>query len=211
MCRGLFLDLDGTLADSLPVLQGVYRSFLGHFGIQGNDAEFQKINGPPLRQVVSILREARALDEPLEVLYELYLSLLVDAHHAVRPAAGAEAVLALAKQRGWVVTVVTSSPSAQTKLWLERENLHRYVDGVVGGDDVPRGKPAPDPYRLALGRSGCRPEVSFAVEDSLQGGLSACGAGLPLWFLGAAAPEILVESPLFQGVLPGFSNLSNVL
>ena len=37
---GLFLDLDGTLADSLTALKNVYHSFLASFGASGDEVEF---------------------------------------------------------------------------------------------------------------------------------------------------------------------------
>ena len=46
--RALMLDLDGTLADSLGAMRGVYDRFLDVFGVAGNDAEFARLNGPPL-------------------------------------------------------------------------------------------------------------------------------------------------------------------
>ena len=53
---GLFLDLDGTLADSLTALKNVYYSFLAAFGASGNEVEFQRLNGPPLGEIIERLR-----------------------------------------------------------------------------------------------------------------------------------------------------------
>jgi beta-phosphoglucomutase-like phosphatase (HAD superfamily) len=49
---------------------------------------------------------------------------------------------------------------------------------VVGGDNVVLGKPEPEPYRIALARSGCARELSIAVEDSPVGAKSALAAGI---------------------------------
>ena len=45
--KGLFIDLDGTLASSLTALKEVYFSFLTGLGAKGSEAEFQRLNGPP--------------------------------------------------------------------------------------------------------------------------------------------------------------------
>jgi beta-phosphoglucomutase-like phosphatase (HAD superfamily) len=45
---GLFIDLDGTLADSLGVLRRVYFLFLREFDQEGSDAEFDRLNGPKI-------------------------------------------------------------------------------------------------------------------------------------------------------------------
>lgn len=209
--RGLFVDLDGTLADSIPMLRQAYHAFLGDFGRQGSEAEFQRLNGPPLRRIVQLLRDTHGLGEDCDDLLGRYLALLRDGHDAMRPADGAEEVLTLAGRLGFKVAVVTSSPRHSTLSWLRRVGLERYLDEVVCGDDVIHGKPDPEPYRLALQRTGCSPERSLAVEDSAQGAAAACGAGLPLWFLGPAAPADLAATPTFRGCLSRFGDLTELL
>jgi HAD superfamily hydrolase (TIGR01509 family) len=210
-CRGLFLDLDGTLADSLPMLRNVYHAFLGRFGVQGSEEEFQSLNGPPLWQIVQRIRETYNLSESPERLLDRYLALLSEAHELMMPAAGAEDVLAFARGQGWKISVVTSSPSGATVAWLRRFGLYEFMDTVVGGDDVTKGKPDPEPYLLALQRTGCLTVESFAVEDSAHGARSAGAAGLPLWFLGTTIPSDVAASSLFRGSLPRFGNLLEVL
>jgi beta-phosphoglucomutase-like phosphatase (HAD superfamily) len=43
--RGMFLDMDGTLADSVSVLRRVYFRFLEKSGCVGSDTEFDALNG----------------------------------------------------------------------------------------------------------------------------------------------------------------------
>lgn len=49
---------------------------------------------------------------------------------------------------------------------------------VAAGDMVPRKKPAPDIYRLALQQLDLAPANCIAIEDSRNGVLAATGAGL---------------------------------
>ena len=49
---------------------------------------------------------------------------------------------------------------------------------VLAGDVVPKKKPAPDIYLLALERLGVRPREALVVEDSRNGLLSAHAAAL---------------------------------
>jgi beta-phosphoglucomutase len=58
------------------------------------------------------------------------------------------------------------------------------VPVIVAAGDTPRGKPAPDPYRLAMERLSAafgrhlRPQASVAIEDSRWGLESARDAGM---------------------------------
>ena len=51
---------------------------------------------------------------------------------------------------------------------------------VLAGDVVPKKKPAPDIYQLALARLGVEPADALVIEDSRNGMLAAVGAGLRL-------------------------------
>jgi HAD superfamily hydrolase (TIGR01509 family) len=50
-------------------------------------------------------------------------------------------------------------------------------DAVLGGDDVPRPKPFPDPYLAGAGALGVAIEDCVAIEDSTTGLKSAVSAG----------------------------------
>jgi HAD superfamily hydrolase (TIGR01509 family) len=183
--RGVFIDLDGTLADSLASLRGVYHAFLGKFGAKGTEAEFQSLNGPPLLQIVSRLSRIHNIRVEINHLSTLYSSMIRDALDTAPPMAGAQPFLERARERRWRVAVVTSSSHMAAKRWLDRNNISNKVDVVVGGDEIRNGKPAPDPYHLAIMRTKCTARRSFAIEDSPIGALSAISAGLPTWILGS--------------------------
>jgi HAD superfamily hydrolase (TIGR01509 family) len=179
MSKGLFVDLDGTLADSLAVLREAYFSFLSKFGAEGSLAEFERLNGPSLPTIVECLRETYSLSENSADLMTFYSQLLQQGHGSAPPAAGALMVLRQARSRGWKVAVVTSSPRHIAIKWIERVGFKDHVDTVVGGDEVNAGKPSPAPYQLAISRLECVASQSLAVEDSRLGACSAVAAGLP--------------------------------
>ena len=208
--RGLFLDLDGTLADSLPALRRAYDDFLGHYGRQSGEAEFQSLNGPPLTEIVARLGKSHGLPGRPEEWLALYRGLMDRAHEEAAPAQGARETLEQARARGWTIAVVTSTANAAARAWLARVQLDGFIATVVGGDDVKRGKPDPEPYRLALERTGCVAGASFAVEDGVQGARAALAAGLPTWILGKDIPE-LRAMPLHRGRLANLPALIALL
>ena len=181
--RALLLDLDGTLADSLPAMRRVYGCFLDGFGIVATDTEFARVNGPPLAQVVRLLQEAHNLAEDPDTLVARYHALVDLAYPGVAPTAGARDLLREARALGYVVGVVTSNSAHRTRDWLDRAGLKNLVDVLVAGEDVRRGKPDPEPYLLASARAGCAAAMNIAVEDSPQGARSARSAGLRTFVL----------------------------
>ncbi len=177
MRRGIFVDLDGTLADNLDLMFAVYATFLEGFGCVGTAEEFNSLNGSPLRKVVELLRVRHALTGSLDTLLRTYTERLDEMYMCAHPNLGARAIFAEAKRAGWTVAVVTSNTHFRTTKWLAYNDLMPLVDCVISGGDC-EGKPSPAPYLMALEKAGCLAEQSIAVEDSLQGIQSALAARL---------------------------------
>lgn len=181
--KGLFIDLDGTLADSLPVMRIVYARFLAPFEKPDSDAEFNALNGPPLSEVVATLAATHALPGSHEALMTLFQETIAAAYLEVSPNEGAEALLAVARDQGRKIGVVTSNSSALTWSWLLHVGLAELIDTVVAGEDVSRGKPDPEPYLTAMAQTACAAEGSVAVEDTVTGARAALAAGLSTFLL----------------------------
>ncbi len=189
--KGLFLDFDGTLADSLSAMRTVYDNFLISHGKQPKLEEFQELNGPPLKEVVTTLKETHSLPGSANDLYEQYLDLVKLAHSTSAPAAGALDLLMTAKEHGWTIAIVTSSNQADVWAWLKFNGLSSYITNVVGGDDVKCGKPDPEPYLLALSITNCEVDISWSVEDTSIGATSALSAGLKTFVI-ASEPDYTI-------------------
>jgi HAD superfamily hydrolase (TIGR01509 family) len=181
--RALLLDLDGTLAKSLGVLEGVYFKFLAHFGREGSPAEFARLNGPAFAEVIAALKAAHNLAPSVDDLRAIYLDLIAHGYDAVEPNDGARALLRAARDAGWKTGVVTSNMRVIVSRWLERTGLAPWVTTVTTSEMVAAGKPAPDIYLKALEQTGCVATRSCAVEDSPTGAASAVNAGLKTYVL----------------------------
>jgi len=57
---------------------------------------------------------------------------------------------------------------------------HQYFSATVCGDEVPRGKPAPDAYLRAAALLDLPPDLCLAIEDSVTGTAAAERAGCPV-------------------------------
>ena len=66
---------------------------------------------------------------------------------------------------------------------------------MIYGDDIPKGKPAPDIYQEAMKQLGVTPEVTIGIEDSPNGIRSLKAAGM----VAVAAPS--PDFPLSDDIL----------
>jgi len=96
------------------------------------------------------------------------------------PRPGIARIAREAQMAGWQLAVCSTSAEASVRAILENAvGADAAADFLVlAGDVVPRKKPAPDIYQLALERLGATPAACIVVEDSRNGLLAAVAAGL---------------------------------
>lgn len=163
--EALLLDFDGVLVDSAAATEGGWRAWAARHGLDP-DAVARSSHGIPTAEHVA--RWAPALDAAVEAEAVERAAAL----EPVRAYPGAAELLALVPR----VAIVTSAGRALVRARLRRTALPEPAV-LVTADDVERGKPAPDPYRLAASRLGVRPEASAVVEDSPAGVAAGRAAG----------------------------------
>lgn len=78
----------------------------------------------------------------------------------------------------YTMGIVTSSRKDHFDLIHRSSGLLQYFDFILTGNDYTKFKPHPEPYLLAVERSGFRKEECIAVEDSERGLISAKSAGI---------------------------------
>jgi len=208
--RGLFLDFDGTLANSLTAMNTVYMNFLSFYGVVGSKQEFEELNEPTWREIVSILRKKYSLTPSEKLLSEQYFSQIHKTYLTIEPNPGAKELLEFANQKNWPCSIVSSNSEKIINSWLERVGLRNYIKNIVAMEHITHSKPSPEPYLKALTLANCKPTASFAVEDSLAGVRAARAASIPTFYLlNNSTEELEKKSPILN--LEKISNLTEMI
>lgn len=171
------IDLDGTLADSMPLhlrsWQQATREFGGDFPLDC----FWAWGGIPLTRTVEMLNEQFGYTmEPATVVgrkEQLYLGMLDE----VKPIASvAEIVRAV---HGHIpMAIVSGSPRLTVTRTLEALGLTHFFQTLVTMEDYSLGKPHPEPFLLGAARLGVPPAQCLVFEDADAGVASAEAAGM---------------------------------
>ena len=89
------------------------------------------------------------------------------------------------------LAVATSSVSASARPFLDRHHLTGFFEVIVTGEQVERGKPAPDIYLRAANKLGIPADACLVVEDALPGVAAAKAANMRV----AAIPDTRFVNP----------------
>ncbi len=145
----VLFDLDGTLADTVPLILECYRHTMKvHRGRALPDERWLATIGTPLRDQLADF--ATGPDE-VAAMADTYVARQLELHDGmVRPFPGALELLTELRGRGVRTGVVTSKRRGMATRTLRRCGLGDAYDVLVGADDVVQAKPHPEPVHTAL-------------------------------------------------------------
>lgn len=203
--EAVLFDLDGTLADTVPLILASFRhTMVVHRGELLPDRDWLQHVGRPLRDTVRHF--ARTEAEATSIL-ETYLAFQRAAHdRMVRPFDGVGGVVTRLARQGVALAIVTSKAREMTGRTLRSCGVERDFPVVITADDVKRGKPDPEPVRRALDALEVPPShrVLF-VGDSPHDVAAGRAAGVrtaavtwgafPAEGLAPEGPDFLVRRP----------------
>lgn len=179
--KTLLLDFDGTLVDSMPTLEQVYLTFLAQHNVCGTKQGFNELMGSTLSEIVSSLKTKHNLSGELEELSAFYEDTLLSFYtNSVLPCLGAQALLDFATNEEIITAIVSSSPHKFINACVSSHKWKKYFNHIVSADDVSFSKPHPHVYLAALEKTNSRPNDALAIEDTINGILSAHAAQIPV-------------------------------
>jgi HAD superfamily hydrolase (TIGR01509 family) len=177
--EALIFDMDGLLVDSEPLAEVAMVDFLNRYGHERRTEVMGKLLGRRLPEAVAIVAEAYELPGSVDALVQEYDTLRLDALRGrVQPMPGAQEIIAFGKDKGLKLALATSGQRSHADVSLAETGLAGNFLAEVTGNDVERGKPAPDLFLLAAKRIGVDPARCVVLEDAPPGIAAAEAAGM---------------------------------
>jgi beta-phosphoglucomutase len=178
--RAAVFDLDGTLVDNMALHAEAFAEFMTRRGLPPLDeSQRARLDGKRNTDIFPDIlgrelprEELRAVSEEKESLYRTL------SRGRLRPLAGLDRLLGILDANGIPVAVATSGPAENVRHTLAELRLAERITTIVRGDEVPRGKPAPDIFLAAAARLRVPPAECVAFEDAPSGVASARAAGM---------------------------------
>lgn len=203
LCKGFLFDLDGTLVDSLPVVERSWCQWADRFGIS-HDEILNYIHG---KQAITSLRHFLAGRPEEEILAEFTLLERIEATDTdgIVALPGALELLKTLEQNHipWAIVTSGSIPVAHAR---HKAAGLPMPEVFVTAERVTRGKPEPDAYLLGAELLGLAPQDCMVVEDAAAGVLSGLAAGCHVM-----AVNVPRDMPRLNEVDFNLNTLANVI
>src|SRR5262249_5982242 len=208
--RAVLFDFDGTLADSYAAITASVNHVRAAHGL------------PPLPEADVRRHVGRGmphlLTQTVPGCNQLIDQARYRAHHPsvmkplTRLLPGAAQLLATLKSGAKLVGVCSNKPRRFTRELLQHLGVDAYIDVVLGPEDVPRPKPAPDMLRAGLKRLGVAPAEALYIGDMVVDIETARAAGVPVWVVPTGSDErAALEAASPERVFNGLTDVLHAL
>lgn len=193
--KAVIFDMDGVLVDSEVYWDKSRVEFAQDRGKVWTD-EFQRLAmGQSTVGWAKVMKEKLELDESIdEIITEMKQRVIAHYEERMPTRPGAIESVKHMKEH-FRVGLASGSPTEIIKAVLRITGLDQIFEVMIYGDEVPKGKPAPDIYIEAMKQLGVTPDVTIGIEDSANGIRSLKNAGM----FAVAAPS--PDYPLSDDIL----------
>lgn len=204
-------DMDGVLLDSESVylLNAKKCNELYHFNIKNDDVLYAIIGSTEKdsrRIFAQHLGKDFPYDDFMNKRWELQKEYMKE--NPIQLKKGVIELLDYLSKNNIVKVIATSTSRQYAIKCLKDVKIYDYFDSIVCGDDLQKSKPNPDIYLKAISPYKFKMEEILVFEDSNNGILSGCAAGLNVVYV----PDVaIITKDTQKKVFATIDNISEAI
>ena len=175
--KGLIFDLDGTIADTMPIHYLAWRNAASKFGIDFTIELFGQLAGIPLYPTVQKLNERFGKNIDPKEMGDAKENEYEENMHKMKPV---KPVVGLIKKYHGKLPMAIGTGGCRrlSQKALQIIGVDQYIDNLVSAGDVQKHKPHPDTFLRCAELINVTPELCQVFEDGILGIQAAKTAGM---------------------------------
>jgi len=182
MIKAVIFDMDGVIIDSEPLHYKVFMNYAkSKFGLTISDEEYSQFIGTSNHHLFLTLQGKYHIAGDLTAIIKEYEDEILGyllAGTGEKPILGVDVLVKNLHHNKIKLAVASSSTMKVINIVLDMFDMNQFFDAKASGEEVEKGKPAPDVFLLAAERLNICPEECLVFEDSRNGVMAAKAAGM---------------------------------
>lgn len=170
-------DLDGTLADTMPVHYRVWVDIAARYGIHFPEDTFYSMGGIPTAKIAAMLAAEQGLGYDPALVAREKEALVLQRVSEVLPIAAVVEIARVCREAG-PISIASGGSRAMVERTLRQIGIYDWFPVIVTAEDTVRHKPEPDVFLEAARRMGVSAEICTVYEDTDLGLEAARRAGM---------------------------------
>ncbi|MFL1673616.1 HAD family hydrolase [Paenibacillus dendritiformis] len=178
--KAFIFDMDGVIIDSEPIHFEIDVETMKYFGVTIAPHELDRFVGMTNPEMWSILKQEYSIPQSVSEITEFQLKSKIELIRStdLAPIEGIQELIFDLKKNNILIGLASSSPRAFINEVLRKYNFFEYFDSIISGEEVTKGKPAPDIYLEVSNQLNSKPNECWVLEDSKNGVQAAKAAGM---------------------------------
>ena len=210
MIRAVIFDMDGTLLDSERIVLKAWQYVIDKYSLPFDLSLPYRSIGLNYASMKTLFLSELGEDYPFDKYWGYAKQYLQNAKRrtAYPVKAGFDELCTYLKANKIGMYVATSTYHASAANELEHSGILGFFDGIVGGDEITRGKPDPEIFITAAEKTGFDKSECLIVEDSSNGLRAGIASGIRTVFI---KDIVDVPSEITDKVFARCDDLSGVI
>lgn len=210
MIKAVIFDMDGTLLDSERIGLKAWQYVIDKYSLPFDLSLPYRSIGLNYASMKTLFLSELGEDYPFDKYWGYAKQYLQNAKRrtAYPVKAGFDELCTYLKANKIGMYVATSTYHASAAKELEHSGILGYFDGIIGGDEITRGKPDPEIFITAAEKTGFDKSECLIVEDSSNGLRAGIASGIRTVFI---KDIVDVPSEITDKVFARCDDLSGVI
>lgn len=210
MIKYVIFDMDGTLFDTEPYFEKSWSETGERWGLKGmREMYYSQVAGRSIDIIKQVLKKIYGDDFDSEGYFaDRWKQFRGLVSNGVEEKKGCYDLLRFLRENGIKAALATSTPEDLAGIYLYQSDIPNYLDGIVFGNEVKKGKPNPDIFLEAGKRIGAVAEETIVVGDSSFDMIGGHRAGMRPYMVVDHNPPSEEARPLCEGI---FESLLDVI
>jgi len=211
--KGVIFDMDGLMFDTETVADDAWVKAGKQLGVNITLETMSLIHGLQPESFIPILERELGDSFDYDKTRKLQLEIMWDYldTYGVPAKPGLYELLHYLKANGYKTAIASSSAALPVSKGLNSTGVRKYIDIVITGDMIKRGKPEPDIFLKACSEMGLVPSDCLVLEDSPYGILAAERAGMKSIMIPDAVKPTETEKERTVCILSSLDKVIDVL